>query len=209
MDKQEFYDMMLAHSNPYHQPTTMMGNWAKQAADIARRPAVDSWSRQSSTDFGGSYHTDVSGGTPVTSSPSVLDQIGEGLASMAKWLVDHVWPLSQLMEAGVKLADSGKRWKLNGTVALLGGFLLPGLTLGSTAAWPAVGSFAVGVAGANAPMAVFVVGAILGYFTIPTLGLVIALSVMLFAMAIVLAAMALLVVIAFRALDAWLSGTPP
>jgi hypothetical protein len=32
---------------------------------------------------------------------------------------------------------------------------------------------------------------------------------MLLAMAIVLAAMALLVVIAFRALDAWLSGTPP
>jgi hypothetical protein len=212
MDRREFVDMMLSQTDPYHQPTTMMGNWAKQAADRVRgRPVTaDLSSGHGARDFGPSYVADApGGGPPVPLSPSLLDQFSEGVVSMAKWLVQHVWPMERLIEEGVKLADSGRRWKLNGPVALLGGFLLPALALGSTPVLPAVGSVAVAVAGTNAPIAVFAVGAILGYFTIPTLGLALAMTVMLLAVAIVLAAMAFVVVIGYRALDAWLSATPP
>jgi hypothetical protein len=148
----------------------------------------------------------VSGGA---ASPSLLDQLMDGWFDMAKWLVKHVGPMNYLLETGVRLADSAKRWKVNGSIALAGAFLLPAVALGATPVWPAVGSVAVAVAGGNAALLVLALGAVLGYFAIPAFGVALAMSIQLLALAIVLGALALVAVLGFRALDAWLSEPSP
>ena len=208
MHSDEFYDAMAASNNPHHVPRTLMGNWASTMANVGR-PSNAYLDQPRTFPASGRFDTGSSDGSATkhrkVPEESLAASVGIAIADLSLWLVRHVWPLQQIVDFGVVLADSSKRWKLNGPVALLGGLLLPALLLGSGAPWAGVGSAFVTVAGAIAPLLAFAVGALISYFVIPTLGLLIAMTVLLTVAAIVVVVLGVLVVAGFRALDAWLS----
>lgn len=189
----EGVDIMMMN-DPNWQPTTVLGTLIKQPVDYASSSytarkgsgsAVRSYNG-TDTNSGGSIRS----GSHSSSGGSAIDEFIGGVLAMGMWFVEHLWPLKVLKNAALWLADSSRIWKLNAPVALVGAFFLLGMTTGPEAAWFGVGAFATDIAGGYAPLLLFGVGAVAGWFTLPTFGVALAICILFIGVGIGLALIA-------------------
>lgn len=190
----EVLDAVQSMNDPYWQPTTVLGTMAKDMS-VSGSGYLSPSSYSPSVPSRGS-----SGG-------GLLDGVAHLVGGLARWFLEHIWPLKYIEKFGIRLADGVWKWKHNLPFALAGLFLAPGVLLTADAPWVAVGTFIEGFAGTYTPLVVLSLGAVAGWLTLPALGMLLAVTIWLLVLGLSLATISAACYVAWRLLQMWLASS--